>query len=59
LGVDFQVKEEKRGTGYFFWNGRKSSLSPFITIPAFTPTINEWNGNKYLQLNLKACRPSG
>jgi len=25
---------------------------------AFTPTINEWNGNKYLQLNLKACRPS-
>ncbi|HYA31810.1 MAG TPA: single-stranded-DNA-specific exonuclease RecJ [Thermodesulfovibrionales bacterium] len=26
---------------------------------AFTPTINEWNGNKYLQLNLKACRPSG
>ena len=25
---------------------------------AFAPTINEWNGNKYLQLNLKACRPS-
>ncbi len=25
---------------------------------AFTPTINEWNGGRYLQLNLKACRPS-
>ncbi len=25
---------------------------------AFTPTINEWNGSQYLQLNLKACRPS-
>lgn len=25
---------------------------------AFTPTFNEWNGNRYLQLNLKACRPS-
>ncbi|MCL5021964.1 MAG: single-stranded-DNA-specific exonuclease RecJ [Nitrospirae bacterium] len=23
----------------------------------FTPKINEWNGNKYLQLNLRACRP--
>ncbi|HUO76687.1 MAG TPA: DHH family phosphoesterase [Thermodesulfovibrionales bacterium] len=25
---------------------------------AFTPMINEWNGNKYLQLHLKALRPS-
>ena len=25
---------------------------------AFTPMINEWNGNKYLQLNLKALRPN-
>ncbi|GAB4407099.1 MAG: single-stranded-DNA-specific exonuclease RecJ [Thermodesulfovibrionales bacterium] len=25
---------------------------------AFTPTINEWNGGRYLQLNLKALRPS-
>ncbi|HXX80915.1 MAG TPA: DHH family phosphoesterase [Thermodesulfovibrionales bacterium] len=25
---------------------------------AFTPMINEWNGSKYLQLNLKALRPS-
>lgn len=25
---------------------------------AFTPMINEWNGNRYLQLNLKALRPS-
>jgi len=34
-------------------------LSSSISVDAaFTPTINEWNGNKYLQLNLKACRPS-
>ncbi|NTU43309.1 MAG: hypothetical protein HGA78_09740, partial [Nitrospirales bacterium] len=25
---------------------------------AFTPTINEWNNGRYLQLNLKAIRPS-
>jgi single-stranded-DNA-specific exonuclease len=25
---------------------------------AFTPIINEWNGNRYLQLHLKALRPS-
>ncbi len=25
---------------------------------AFTPIINEWNGSRYLQLNLKALRPS-
>ncbi len=25
---------------------------------AFTPAINEWNGNKYIQLTLKALRPS-
>ncbi len=25
---------------------------------AFTPTINEWNGSKYVQLTLKAIRPS-
>jgi single-stranded-DNA-specific exonuclease len=25
---------------------------------AFTPMINEWNGSKYLQLSLKALRPS-
>jgi single-stranded-DNA-specific exonuclease len=34
------------------------SASPSVDA-AFTPTINEWNGNKYLQLNLKGCRPSG
>lgn len=32
--------------------------SPIPVDAAFMPTINEWNGNKYLQLNLKACRPS-
>ncbi|GBE05378.1 single-stranded-DNA-specific exonuclease RecJ [bacterium BMS3Abin10] len=25
---------------------------------AFVPSINEWNGNKHIQLNLKALRPS-
>lgn len=25
---------------------------------AFMPAINEWNGNRYMQLNLKAFRPS-
>ncbi len=34
-------------------------LSSSISVDAaFTPTMNEWNGNRYLQLNLKACRPS-
>ncbi len=34
-------------------------LSSSLSVDAaFTPTINEWNGNRYLQLNLKACRPS-
>lgn len=34
-------------------------LGPAVAVDAaFTPTINEWNGNRYLQLNLKACRPS-
>ncbi len=31
---------------------------PSMVDAAFAPTINEWNGNKYVQLNLKACRPS-
>ncbi len=34
-------------------------LEDFYTADAaFIPCINEWNGNKYLQLNLKALRPS-
>ncbi len=32
--------------------------SKFIDA-AFIPTINEWNGGRYLQMNLKAIRPSG
>ncbi|MCL4491472.1 MAG: DHHA1 domain-containing protein [Nitrospirae bacterium] len=32
--------------------------SPLIDA-AFLPTINEWDGGKRLQLNLKAIRPSG
>jgi single-stranded-DNA-specific exonuclease len=36
-----------------------ADLSPSIRIDAvFTPTFNEWNGNKTLQLNVKAIRPS-
>jgi single-stranded-DNA-specific exonuclease len=35
-------------------------LSESSTVDAaFTPGINEWNGGKYLQLSLKAIRPSG
>jgi single-stranded-DNA-specific exonuclease len=37
-------------------------LGELVSYPAidavFTPTVNEWNGNKYLQLILKAFRPS-
>ncbi len=31
---------------------------PAIIDAVFTPTVNEYNGNSYLQLNLKAFRPS-
>ena len=30
----------------------------YMADAAFMPCINEWNGNKYIQLNLKALRPS-
>ena len=34
-------------------------LGPSAAVDAaFSPTINEWNGNRYLQLNLKAFRLS-
>ncbi|MBI4687125.1 MAG: single-stranded-DNA-specific exonuclease RecJ [Nitrospirae bacterium] len=40
-------------------NGSPSSiLSSQLLDAVFVPCINEWNGNKYLQLNLKALRPS-
>ena len=29
-----------------------------IIDAAFVPTINEWDGARYLQLNLKAIRPA-
>lgn len=35
---------------------RLDSLS--LLDAAFTPVINEWNGGKYIQLTLKAIRPS-
>lgn len=31
---------------------------PQVVDAVFSPTINEYNGNSYLQLNLKALRPS-
>jgi single-stranded-DNA-specific exonuclease len=32
--------------------------SSILLDAAFTPTMNEWNGGRHLQLNLKAFRPS-
>ncbi len=43
----------------FDMGDRFEDLSLATTIDAvFTPSINEWNGNRYLQLVLKAFRPS-
>jgi len=44
--------------GFNMGNFMEQLNSSISVDAAFTPTINEWNGNKYLQLNLKACRPS-
>ena len=35
--------------------GKLSDSGTFDAV--FTPTVNEWEGHKYLQLNLKALRP--
>jgi single-stranded-DNA-specific exonuclease len=44
----------------FDMGGLIDHLGPSIPVDAaFVPTINEWNGNRYLQLNLRGCRPSG
>jgi single-stranded-DNA-specific exonuclease len=32
--------------------------SPEMIDAVFTPSINEWNGSRYLQLVVKALRPS-
>ena len=43
----------------FDMGGRIDDFDLYGTIDAaFTPTINEWNGGRYLQLVLKAIRPS-
>jgi single-stranded-DNA-specific exonuclease len=43
----------------FDLGGEVESLSrPSRIDAAFCPMINEWNGSRYLQLNLKAFRPS-
>ena len=40
----------------FAMGGLFEVLSATSVDAVFTPTINEWNGAKYLQLNLKAFR---
>lgn len=43
----------------FDMGGFIDNLDLYETIDAvFTPTVNEWNGGKYLQLVLRAFRPS-
>jgi single-stranded-DNA-specific exonuclease len=43
----------------FDMGGYIDKLDLYETIDAvFTPTVNEWNGGKYLQLVLRAFRPS-
>ncbi len=43
----------------FDMSGSIDNLDLYETIDAvFTPTVNEWNGSKYLQLVLRAFRPS-
>jgi len=43
----------------FDMGGFIDNFDPYEAIDAvFTPTVNEWNGGKYLQLVLRAFRPS-
>jgi single-stranded-DNA-specific exonuclease len=43
----------------FSMAGFLEKIEESLTVDiAFTPCINEWNGNRSLQLNLKALRPS-
>jgi len=37
---------------------RLNSTGSTAVDAVFTPFINEWEGSRYLQLNLKALRPS-
>jgi single-stranded-DNA-specific exonuclease len=39
-------------------NGEPDNLASTTVDAVFTPFINEWEGSRYLQLNLKALRPS-
>ncbi len=44
--------------GFDMGNIIKHLSPPSSVDAAFAPAINEWNGNTYVQLTLKACRPS-
>ncbi len=39
-------------------NGEPDASALTTVDAVFTPFINEWEGARYLQLNLKAIRPS-
>ena len=43
--------------GFDMWKSFESLHSKTVDV-VFTPTMNEWNGGRYLQLNLKAFRAS-
>lgn len=59
LKMKLRYKSHYVDTIGFDMGGRFDDLSLATTIDAvFTPAINEWNGNRYLQLVLKAFRPS-
>lgn len=44
--------------GNFFSELKTPNSEPLFVDAVFTPCINEWNGAKVLQLNLKALRPT-
>ncbi len=55
------LKQNGRGLdciGFDFGNYLDIVESSTFIDAAFCPTINEWDGGKYLQLNLKAIRPT-
>ncbi|MDA8077890.1 MAG: DHHA1 domain-containing protein [Nitrospiraceae bacterium] len=44
--------------GFDMWGVFDDLNQPTVVDAAFTPGFNEWNGNRYLQLVVKALRPS-
>lgn len=43
--------------GFDLWSSFEDLDQPATVDAVFTPGINEWNGNRYLQLVVKALRP--